>query len=228
MVTSLDLGRLRYPAGALAGLYSGGGAYIGQRRCGALAGLWYPAGAGTSLDLGAGVCIDTSQRRCALWIWAAGGSANAVAFSRRGWVSSRGGGAGTRAARYLVGSANAVEVSSWHQGGRWLALWIWAAPTSANGVEASSWGGGGALAGSGRAAQSRRLWRAYTVEAGGRPAGAVAVPWRARLVPGRALWIWAPGRRLNPAAGWDIVKRSARRRAKFCGALRLFSFSLSL
>ena len=59
-------------------------------------------------------------------------------------------------------------------------------------------------------------------------ANGVAVPWRARLVPGRALWIWAPGRRLNPAAGWDIVKRSARRRAKFCGALRLFSFSLSL
>ena len=43
----------------------------------------------------------------------------------------------------------------------------------------------------GGAAQSRRLWRAYTVEAGGRPAGAVVAPWRGRLAPGRRLWIWA-------------------------------------
>ena len=41
----------------------------------------------------------------------------------------------------------------------------------------------------GGVAQSRRLWRAYTVEAGGRPAGAVVVPWRASLAPGRRLWL---------------------------------------
>ena len=127
----------------------------------------------------------------------------------------------------------------WHQGGR--GTW-WDQPTGLR-YPAGTRAGACWLSGSGR-----RLHRPTVLRY---PAGAVAVPWQdlgARLNPGASGGLirlrragvqlaplrcpggrgWYQGGRLNPAAGWDIVKRSARRRAKFCGALRLFSFSLSL
>ena len=164
----------------------------GRRRC--------PGGAGTRLDLAPGRGLHRpTPGRLPLWIWAGLRYPAGAVVPWRGAVDLAPG-----RGRYLSGSANAVEVSSWHQApGR--ALWIWrgaaqsrrlwwvytlaVAPTSANavagagGVVVFSWGGG---SGTRAAPTSANAGAVTPLDLGGiwyQGGGWLA------------LWIWAPGRR---------------------------------